>query len=145
MVFRSRSFKSSGTEKPKVAEILANISTCFTVSIPRSASRSSPSSSISAAYPVCSAIMALIRFNMPVASTGSASTDSAAVAGTGRLISAGAAEGIGMAIGFVTGASTLAGCVVFMGRDSPPATAQRVLSITLTSGCPAPVISFNHI
>ncbi len=38
---------------------MAKISTCFTVSTPRSASRSRSGSSMSAVYPVCSAIIAL--------------------------------------------------------------------------------------
>ncbi len=57
MVLRSLSLRSSGTGNPNIEAVLAKISTCLTVSMPRSASRSKSGSSMSVVYPVCSAII----------------------------------------------------------------------------------------
>ncbi len=144
MVFKSLSFKSSGTEKSKVDAILAKISTCFTVSIPRSASRSRSSSSMSAAYPVCSAIICF-TFAMGTAAGSSTGEDTgvagalAATAVAGAVAMTGIRTGSGTGL-FFSGLSVLLGSESVVPASWSPATTHKVLSIILSSGFWEPVI-----
>ena len=99
----------------------ANISACFTVSIPRSASRSRSSASMSGGYPVCSATI----------SSTLAATASRAGAGTVAAASPGGGEGA------LAGTATGGGATV-AGRS---ATAVRVPTATVWTGAP---ISFTR-
>ena len=87
-VGKSRSFRFSCRGMSKASRTAANVSACFTVSTPRSASRSRSMSSMSCGYPVFSATMSstfVVTGSRPAARCGGVAAPRGAPARTGCL------------------------------------------------------------